>query len=156
MTDAVRTLEHTHRHLTKLVQSIGQELHDAHGRPRPVARRKELTALVETLRDELLHHFADEEEGLFPFVRQVMPSKAAEVDALEGSHDAICGVVVRLAHIAQHDDGQQLRTLYERFERTYEQHSVDERRLFDSLHEHLDDAQQAQLADLLRGISAHH
>src|SRR5450755_2605740 len=105
MSDPIRELEHTHVHLTKLALGMGQELRDEQGQARSMtgARRQELLALVETLRDELLQHFADEEEGLFPFVRTSVPAKAAVVDKLEASHDAICGALVRLAHLASRD-----------------------------------------------------
>jgi hypothetical protein len=154
MTDPIRELEHTHGHLTKLALGIGQELRDEQGQPRSLtdARRKELLAMLETLRDELLQHFADEEEGLFPFVRGAVPARAAVVDKLEASHDAICGALVRLAHLASHDAGD-LVTLYERFVHGYAEHSRDEAELFVELGRQLGGEQRTKLAALLRGLS---
>lgn len=153
--DPIRSFEHAHGHLTKLALGIGQQLRDKNGRAYTMtsARRKEALALLEALRDELLQHFADEEEGLFPFVRRTVPGKAATVDRLEGSHDTICGGVVRLAHLASHEAGSQLVTLYERFENAYAQHSREEAELFEELGRQLGEPERSELGSLLRGLS---
>ncbi len=151
MTDPIRELEHTHDHLTKLAIAIGRALHDS--KPRSRTEGKKLLALLETLRDELLHHFADEEEGLFPFVRKVLPSKAAVVDKLEASHDTICGTLVRLAHLAGDESDRPLAALYDRFEHAYAEHSRDELELFAELGKKLGERERSELSALLRGIS---
>jgi len=154
-TDPIREFEHSHGHLTKTALAIGQQLRDdkGHARALSAAARKELLDLLESLRDELLQHFADEEEALFPFVRNVVPAKATVVDKLEASHDTICGSIVRIAHLASHGSDAPLVALYERFEHAYAEHSSDERHLFDELSRALDDAQRRELSALLRGIS---
>ncbi len=152
--DPIRTFEHSHEHLTRLALSIGHQVRDMGQSPSATteAQKVELLASLETLRDELLGHFADEEEALFPFVRKAVPGKAAIVDRLENSHDTICGTVVRLAHLAAQDTSQ-LVALYERFESAYAQHSREERELFEGLARDLGGAERSELAVLLRGLS---
>jgi len=157
--DPVREFEHTHEHLTKLALEAGRLL-----RPAPSARsdgpaeddRRRLRACLESLRDELLRHFAVEEEGLFPFIRANLPGKAEEVDRLALAHDAICGAVVRLAHAAEANRASEgraaLASLYERFDAAYARHSREEADLFAALAGALNAGQRAALAELLRGL----
>jgi iron-sulfur cluster repair protein YtfE (RIC family) len=155
VTDPIRTFEHAHGSLTKLALAVSQELRDATGQPRALTpdARADVIARLEVLRDELLQHFADEEEALFPFVRRAVPAKAPVVNGLEGTHDAICGAVVRLAHLAHHGADGQLLALYERFEAAYAEHSRAEADLFEELGRTLGGAERAELASLLDGIS---
>lgn len=158
-TDPVRQFEHSHASLTELVAEIGRLV-----RAKPMARRStsrlptQLVGRLGLLRDELLQHFADEEEGLFPFVRLNMPAKSAAVERLADAHDAICGTIVRLVHLAQHDRkgrGPSPSTLvshYERFENAYAEHARQEAALFEELGIALDEPNRAQLAELLRGL----
>jgi iron-sulfur cluster repair protein YtfE (RIC family) len=159
VSDPLRQFEHSHATLTKLTLEIREMIHAEPRQGRVgVAVRRRLVALLETLRDELLDHFANEEEGLFPFLRANVPAKARAVDKLESAHDTICGSVVRLAHLAAHDDrasrtdGTALRDHYERFEAAYTAHSRDEVALFGELAHSLNQTQRAELADLLRGL----
>ena len=156
MHDPIERLELSHGHLSELVLRVGRLLRDSAGRPlAPTAdQRTQIFVLLETLRDELLQHFADEEEALFPFVRGAVPSRSAAVDALETSHDAICGSVVRLAHLAGHGAAWQPLPLYERFERAYAEHSRDEANLLEDLAATLDDKSRKELTEHLRGISS--
>lgn len=155
MKDPIREFEHAHGHLTKLALEIGSHLRDESGQPRALspARRKDVISLLEELREALLQHFADEEEGFFPFVRRTVPAKAAVVDKLASSHDTICGSIVRLAHLAKHEADGQLLVLYERFELAYAAHSRDEAKLFDELGEKLSGAERSELSSLLCGLS---
>lgn len=153
--DPIREFEHVHGHLTMLAKEIGEHLRDKQGQPRALSesRRTQALALLEKLRDELLQHFADEEEGLFPFIRKTVSVNEGVVDELERSHDAICGAIVRLAHLARHGVDSQLATLYDRFEQTYAAHSRQESDLFEALGRQLGDRDRAELAALLQGIS---
>ena len=155
MTDPIGAFEHTHADLTKVALEIGQAIRDEEGQPRKLsaAQRKKVRVLLERLRDDVLHHFADEEEVLFPFVRRALPERAAVVDKLEASHDLICGTVVRLAHLVGHSVHRQLGALYARFERAYGEHSRDELALFDELRQRLVANERAELASLLRELS---
>ncbi len=151
--DPVRELEHTHGHLNKLVTDVQRLVHDdAAGTPGSDARA-ELVSALELLRDELLTHFANEEEALFPFIRESLPNKADAVDRLESAHDMICGAVTRLMHLAGRDaDSAALATLHQRFESSYVEHSQHEAALLGELGKSLTALQRGELAVLLRGI----
>jgi iron-sulfur cluster repair protein YtfE (RIC family) len=115
--------------------------------------RDKLAVRLEALRDELLEHFANEEEALFPFLRKVASGKTADVDRLETGHDAICGAVVRLAHMVENDvQTDALAAAYKRFELTYGEHSRNEAELFKELGGLLDERHRVELAGLLRGL----
>ena len=77
MADPVRQLEHTHGHLNELAVDVERLL--AEESPAADARA-ELISALELLRDELLTHFANEEEALFPFIRANVPAKALEAN----------------------------------------------------------------------------
>ncbi len=152
--DPVAEFEHTHDQLTRLAAQVGELVHS-----RSAAAGKQLVARLDVLREELLRHFAIEEEGFFPFVRSHVPAKAELVDRLEGAHDAICGALLRLAHVASAGSGAptpERRTamlaLHDRFERTYAEHSRHEAELFDELSRVLDARQRKELGELLRGL----
>jgi iron-sulfur cluster repair protein YtfE (RIC family) len=117
--------------------------------------REQLIDRLEILREELLRHFAVEEEGLFPFLLATFPAKADAVERLASAHDTICGALVRLSHLAAREGEAStaaLVTLYERFEGAYAKHSQDEASLFADLGRTLSGPQRAQLAELLRGL----
>jgi iron-sulfur cluster repair protein YtfE (RIC family) len=157
--DPVRRLEHSHVHLTKLAVEI-RDLVRAEGADEEasVAARAQLVEHLEVLRDELLQHFANEEEGLFPFLRSQVPAKSEAVDRLESANATVCGSLVRLAHLAAQDrqalDAHRpaLLAQYERFEAAYTEHSREEGGLFEELSRTLDPAQRAQLTEILRGL----
>jgi iron-sulfur cluster repair protein YtfE (RIC family) len=95
-------------------------------------QRRHLSEQVKLFDDELLHHFAREEEGLFPFVRTHVPAKADAVDRLVEGHDLICGAIVRLIHLVDAGgDPSALAGHYERFETAYSRHSEAEAALFE-------------------------
>lgn len=157
-TDPVTQFEHSHAALTRRTIAIRDlvRAQPSSGLPAALAR-KQLLGQLEDLRDELLHHFANEEEGLFPFVRNNLPRKADAVDRLAEAHDTICGAVVRLVHVVRRDlvlgkDHAALVAHYERFEATYAQHSQKEAALFEALGRALDEGHRAELAEILRGL----
>jgi iron-sulfur cluster repair protein YtfE (RIC family) len=157
--DPVRQFEHAHASLTRLALEVREIVHAEPGeRGASTRARRTRRARLEALRDALLEHFANEEEGLFPFVRQHVPALSAGVDALQRSHDVICGALVRLTHLLDQDgrgDEAQRRAihaLYERFEQAYTAHSHDEARLFEELGRTLGDAHRRELAAILRGL----
>ncbi len=159
MGDPVGHFEHSHAALTKLVLEVGQMLRadipaglpaDAHG--------EHLAEHLKRLRDELLEHFAQEEEGLFPFVRAHVPAKASAVDRLVEAHDMLCGTIVRLVHLVDGDGGTLAPEVsayaghYERFEAAYVRHSRDEAALLEHLGRALNETQRGSLAEILRGL----
>jgi iron-sulfur cluster repair protein YtfE (RIC family) len=155
VSNPVEAFGHTHEHLNDLVLEVGRLIRSTEGGD----RRDRLGAALERLRDELLEHFAREEEGLFPYIRAHLPSKAEAVDRLERAHDSVCGAIVRLAHLsgAEHAGvegcpSDALAGLHERFERGYAQHARDEAALLDELEVLLDERHRTELADRLRGL----
>ncbi len=156
--DPVRQFEHSHAELTRLALEIGTMVRAEPSAKPSAQKRSRLVAQLERLRDELLQHFADEEEGLFPFLRTSLPTKADAVDRLESAHDTVCGSLVRLAHVAAHDRHTQgvgnptLLSLYERFESAYAVHSHEEGALLEKLGRLLDERQRAELTEILRGL----
>jgi iron-sulfur cluster repair protein YtfE (RIC family) len=154
MTDPVRQFEHSHAALTALASEIRDVVHT---RAPSEAILAQLGPQLTRLRDELLVHFAKEEEGLFPFVRAHVPTKESIVDRLGSAHDAICGAIVRLAHlVAQHDKRGAAHAMllehYGRFESAYAAHSREESELFEELGRALNTQQRAELAEILRGL----
>jgi hypothetical protein len=158
-TDPIRQFEDTHTHLTGLARDVGRQLRDERGELRELtsSRRREVFAVLGFLGDRLLDHFADEEEALFPFLRRAMPTKAGAVDKLEANHDAICGAVVRLSHLAGQPnasgDAILVAALFDRFEQTYAEHSRAEANLFEEVGRVLGHTERAELRWLLRGLS---
>jgi hemerythrin-like domain-containing protein len=148
MPDPVRQLEHTHGHLTKLVADLGASF-----RVDAVETADETIGLIRMLRDELMAHFADEEEALFPFIRASVADVGPAVDRLETAHEALAqllGAALRLA------EGERslapLRELHARFGVAYADHSVEEAALFDQLARRLGEEQRAELGRRLRGL----
>jgi iron-sulfur cluster repair protein YtfE (RIC family) len=152
MADPVRQLEHTHGHLSKLVLDIGALVRSLEAGPAR-ASWSELTGVVALLQREILVHFADEEEALFPFVRASVADERAVVDRLEAAHDAVCELLAQMARIAADERQKEpMLVTYERFGAAYAQHSADESALIDRLSRALSDAQKDELALRLRGV----
>ncbi len=147
--DAVSEFEHSHGQLSELVVKL-------RGMLSPGTSSRDGAALVKLLKDlreELLLHFAREEEGLFPFVRAHVADQKNVVDRLEAAHDGICGAVVRLAHLAEREPSPSgLRNTFERFERAYAEHGRAEGELLRTLGQRLEPTHRAELAELVRGL----
>jgi len=159
MGDPLRRFEHSHAAISKLALDIGELVRAAPAEgPLPTRSRRRLEEGLVKLRDELLRHFADEEEGLFPFIRDNVPSTSEVVEGLAGAHDAICGTVVRLVHLLE-DEGaspqstcSSLRALFARFEAAYAEHSRKEAALFEDLGRTLEKTHREELSEILLGL----
>lgn len=148
--DPIQKLTHDHGHLGSLVQSVATLL----------ARREqddadELVHAVETLRDELLEHFAREEEGLFPFIEANVPSLAKRVAQLLADHDAVIERTKDL--IATMGRAEQVGhaacvAAYDRFVEVYAGHHQAEQSLFSACDAALDQAHRRELRSLLEAI----
>ena len=156
MTDPVSEFAHSHDRLSALALDLRRSVQAS--RAAGFTAWGILVEQLQALREELLLHFAKEEEGLFPFVRANIPSKVDAVNRMERAHDTICGTVVRLAHLVSRppiDPGAvrpSLHGLHERFERAYADHAREETELFNELGTSLDGAQRAILIELLLGL----
>ncbi|HWU88569.1 MAG TPA: hemerythrin domain-containing protein [Kofleriaceae bacterium] len=165
MGDPVRELSHDHADLNRRVREIGAMLASGSNRAR-------LAVVLKELREHLFFHFAREEEGLFPFVSDRIPERAARVAAMAVAHDAICGSLARMVHVAtaglaaitaaapttadevaaSPGELAVLRALFERFQAAYADHARLEAELLQVLDDRLDTAQRAQLAELVRDL----
>jgi hemerythrin-like domain-containing protein len=159
VSNPVGQFKHSHAALTERASDIRDLIRaqPSEGLPATITR-KQLLVQLELLRDDLLQHFAREEEGLFPFVRQNLPKKSDAVDRLAEAHDTICGAIVRLVHTVRHDlqvlgkDHAALMAHYGRFESAYAQHSQKEAALFEELGRTLDERLRAELTEILEGL----
>ena len=115
LADPLDGLDHDHAALSEALDAL-------------VAARKAgadgptLVEHAEHLRDELLDHFGDEEEHLFPELAKLVPEASAELDELQQGHDGLCGLAVRIA-VAAETAPHQLDALMERLESAYRQHA---------------------------------
>ncbi|MCX5746873.1 MAG: hemerythrin domain-containing protein [Proteobacteria bacterium] len=152
MTDPVKDLAHDHTTLNARVIALGARLADL-GRPETAAATSEVADDLGALREELFHHFAREEEGLFPFVAEAFPDQARHVDAMALAHDGICGALARAYHLAADDaDLTIVLAVYARFEAAYAAHARFEAALFDELGPRLTGEHRDQLAALVRDL----
>jgi len=146
----VRDFGHSHVHLGELTRELASLLGDEGGTISTEARQK-LPAVASELRHELLEHFANEEEVLFPFISEHFPGQRDAVDRLHAAHDVICGTFVRFSFLAERGGelSSDARSAFERFEAAYGKHSRDEAELLDQVAQLLTPAQQAELEVLL-------
>jgi iron-sulfur cluster repair protein YtfE (RIC family) len=149
--DPVGRLEHTHGRLNRLALDVAESVRRLEAGATEETW-SETIARLEALRDELLRHFADEEEAFFPFVRGQVGTRADAVARLEAAHDNLCGAVVRAHAAACTHHEALLRSLHQRFQDAYVEHSRQEAELFEGLAEVLDAGQRAELGELLRGL----
>ena len=152
-TGSVQRFGHSHAHLGELMLELAELLRDDVFAATPEARVA-LAQLAAELRDELLEHFANEEEGLFPFVRDQVLALRATVERLQAAHDTICGALVRFAFLAEREGEPSSEALlaYERFQVAYGAHAREESDLLDQLEQALTLKQQSELETLLRGL----
>ena len=153
MTDPVAEFEHDHIAFSHTVAELKALL--AGERDEDVSADLTLLRTVDALRDDLLAHFAKEEEGLFPFVVRVLPDVAAAVEQLLAGHDIVCGCLARVAHAvntstALHREAPP--ALFARFERAYAEHARAEVQVLRSVGDRLDGAQRSELRELIRGL----
>ncbi|MBX3193074.1 MAG: hemerythrin domain-containing protein [Labilithrix sp.] len=130
--DPIAELSHDHGRLSSLVLDVKGILARVSGEE--LAFEEGADALLENaevLREELLLHFALEEEGLFPFLEAHAASLLPRVEALRGQHDAICTRASELALAATQSARDRVGfatclAAFERFEQLYAAHAKDE------------------------------
>ena len=144
--DPVRDLAHDHAELSRRVRELGALL----------TKHQALSPLLpelQELREHMFLHFAREEEGLFPLASDWIPDLGEQVLAMVSAHDAICGALARMIHMASTEaDAAAFEGLLARFQTAYADHAKNERELLQRLDAGLDAAQRAQLAELVRGL----
>jgi iron-sulfur cluster repair protein YtfE (RIC family) len=149
MTDPVQELVHDHADINRRVLALGAGIR-ALDRPDGNGMAVALVHRLDELRELLFLHFAREEEGLFPFVAEAV---ADRVQAMAMAHDAICGGLARMCHLASANaELAQVLAVFARFEAAYASHADAESELLRELTARLDAEQRARLADLVRGL----
>lgn len=147
MSDPVHQLAHDHADLNRRVLALGSLV------ARSGVGASELVEPLGELRELLFLHFAREEEGLFPFVAATVPELAERVDEMALAHDAICGALARMYHLAVSGAViADLATVFGRFERSYVAHAHAEAALLQTLDEVLDPERRAQLGALVADL----
>ena len=152
MTDPVQELVHDHADINRRVLALGSAIR-ALDRNDGNGMALALVSLLGELRELLFLHFAREEEGLFPFVVDTVPELAGQVHAMALAHDAICGGLARMYHLASANaDLTVILAVFARFEAAYASHAETEAELLHQLSARLDPAQRTRLAELVRGL----
>lgn len=152
MADPIQDLTHDHADINRRVLALGSAVRaldrdDGNGMARALVGR------VGELREQLFLHFAQEEEALFPFVAEAVPELSAQVQSLEVAHDAICGALARIYHLATANaEISSITALFTRFETAYAKHAEAEAEFLGALSARLDGEQRAHLASLVRGL----
>jgi DUF438 domain-containing protein len=146
MSDPIDLLVHDHGELNRRVLALGAL----------IRRARSIDLLVEPLadlRDHLFHHFAREEEGLFPFVTEHVSVLAEQIHVMELAHDTICGALARMVHLAQGAASiESVTQLFDRFESSYAAHAQSEAALLEELEQRLDAEHRTALAALVAGL----
>jgi iron-sulfur cluster repair protein YtfE (RIC family) len=156
--DPLAKLSHDHGHLSGLVLAVGGGL--ARIERAELSFEDGIDALddvVESLREELLAHFAREEEGFFPFVESHLPDLRPRVETLRADHDAVCERVAELCRAVRQGihDGVGLRpcrSAFERFEELYARHAQLELTFLNDVDATIDGDDREQLRILLAAI----
>jgi iron-sulfur cluster repair protein YtfE (RIC family) len=150
--DPVQDLVHDHADINRRVLALGTSIRTL-GRDEFDGVSLALATRLGELRELLFLHFAREEEGLFPFVAEAVPELADQVRAMSVAHDAICGGLARMYHLAAANaEIATIAAVFDRFETTYGSHAEVEAELLRQLRSRLDSDQRARLADLVRGL----
>lgn len=152
MADPIQDLTHDHADINRRVLALGSAVRaldrdDGNGMARALVSR------VGELREQLFLHFAQEEEALFPFVTDAVPELSQQVHALEVAHDAICGALARIYHLATANaEISSITALFTRFETAYASHAEVEAEFLGALGARLNGEQRSQLASLVQGL----
>lgn len=101
----------------------------------------EFASIIDRVRDEMLEHFAEEEETIFPFLREALPQFRADLGRLESGHDQIAGALSRMLDLAKRDAEQldelieTMEHVFERLESSYYEHARMETSVLDAIAE---------------------
>lgn len=157
-TDLISQLLHDHVPLSKALTELRGILAETEGQAPSREAHAKFAAGVRRMRDDLIEHFAKEEEGLFPFLIDALPAMQRDIAALAAAHDGICGAAVRLAALSERDTAAfgkavaQVRALFARFEMAYAEHSKAEQAVLSRVAQGLSEEQRRLVADLARDL----
>jgi iron-sulfur cluster repair protein YtfE (RIC family) len=152
MIDPIQDLTHDHADINRRVLALGSAVR-ALDRDDGDGLALALVTRLGELRELLFLHFAREEEGLFPFVSETVPDLAEQVHAMAVAHDAICGGLARMCHLAAANaEIATIISVFTRFEGAYASHAETEAKILRTLGGRLDREQRERLAALVRGL----
>ena len=152
MTDPIDDLTHDHAELNRRVIAVGTAIRSL-DRDGGDGLARALVRQVGELREMLFLHFAREEEGLFPFVAEAVPELVGPVQAMAVAHDAICGALARIYHLAEVSAGiSAITAVFSRFESAYASHAETEAAFLHKLSARLAPGQRDHLASLVHGL----
>ncbi|MFO0661375.1 MAG: hemerythrin domain-containing protein [Polyangiaceae bacterium] len=153
--DPVSQLEHDHVHMSQLVDDLRGLVNAADLNALSADQHTLLLDTLTALHDDLLVHFAQEEEGLFPFSLAICQTRGQRIAQILATHDGLCGSVGRMLSIAQrglehfNTSRAAFAALFRRFDESYVSHARDECAFLRSLHPRLDNDRRNQLLQLL-------
>jgi hypothetical protein len=152
MKDPIQELVHDHADINRRVLSLGSAVR-ALDRDGGDGMARALVTRLGELRELLFLHFAREEEGLFPFVSETVPDLAEQIHAMAIAHDAICGGLARMYHLAvANAEIATIISVFTRFESAYASHAEVEVAILTKLSGQLDREQRERLAALVHGL----
>lgn len=151
MADTILGLEHEHTAFSEAVANVKALIAEDRG---PAQRNLVLRVRLQSLCDELLVHFAREEESLFPYLLRHFPDATEAIETLLSGHEIVCGSLVRLTHMVDRGgvDPVMSAALFERFEKAYAAHAREEVALLRTFGERLNEDQRRELARLVEGL----
>lgn len=149
-------LVHDHDVLTSQVEHVAAMLHGLSGSSFDAATlRDELINQVDLLKDQLLEHFAFEEEAAFPYLINAMPEDAPRLRAMSGAHDRVARCLVEVSELLRVTTRETLArqsgpiaATYERFLNHYRSHVSEESEVLSSLQTQLSEEQRRELSSL--------
>ena len=149
-------LAHDHRELNELLVAVHEAIARIEkGESKLEDELHEMTDGLEAFREELLEHFAREQEGAFPWLAHRLPHERTRVDELMAQHDRIAeslnAVIKDLAKPGAVPDTATWRQALGRFEALYAEHSKSEVSFFHDITTALENDAEATktLRDLL-------
>jgi DUF438 domain-containing protein len=153
--ETVETFVHDHARVNALVIKVRDRLASPPDSGPSAELWDDLAGVLEELEDVLVNHFSREEEALFPFLVEHVPTIGPTVAELSGSHDRICKALLAVSSMARDEWSRRWASVsdaYDAFLVTYTDHSRQEHELFDSIGAALSAEQRASLRALLEGL----
>jgi iron-sulfur cluster repair protein YtfE (RIC family) len=146
----LQELAHDHRELSGLLVAVHEALARIEkGTSKLDDEVHELTDGIEAFREELLEHFAREQEGAFPFISARIPAERTRIDALIAEHDRIAESINAIVREVHAFDVTAWGKALARFESLYAEHSKSEVAFFTDVTRAMDEVALAELRALL-------
>lgn len=146
-------IAHTHQHLGSLLADLARAVTSAaDGTERADTEALEQIAeCASLLRDDLVEHFAREEEGFFPILSERLRSLTPEIDALVATHAALIALLDAIERSTR-APGADILALFKQFEAMYAEHSRHEGVVFDRADRELSDDDKRAAKAALEGL----